>query len=455
AAAAHLPGGSYCGIADRSAIFVSDNSGSSWGLRCIVETSPRQFTADPSLRLLKDELYLAYLFAIDFGAGVSTVRLASAGDFLSDPVMTKPFEDWPRFDQPQLQTWPGSTEAGAVGFAASDMNTLAESPIVCHAGVVLAADPALGPWMKQCIAFRSGYGGHFGSRLSAHQDGTLFAAYQRVVDFPRTCVQPALVTCYEGDVVVLRGDPEHMESAPLAQLEEKPAAGSPTRCEHGGDPGLGTRPARCRILPNDYTHNEAFGQERRSSPQLALAVHPANSRRVYVAWADSVPGVLLRLHVSTSEDGGETWTELSGAEVNDATNPTLAITEDGRLGFLYQQIAVVDGKRFWHTRLIITQDDFVSKSTYRLADTPAWIPTADRHPYIGDYVDLVAVNKTFYGVFSASNERINSTFPCGVTILRNVTATDLRDPSGLVMVPPSIDPYFFRVSTASGLPREC
>ena len=187
AATAHLPGGTFCGAADRSAIFVSDDGGLTWSLRCIVERDPASFPADPILRFLNDDLYAAYLYKADWAALTTTVRLAKASQFLTDPVMTAPFTDWIDFDQPHLHTWAGSI-AGGVGIAASDFSTVFETPITCHAGVVVAAVPPTGPWRRKCIAVRSGYGRHDGARVTTHGDGTTYAAYQRVVDFPASCI---------------------------------------------------------------------------------------------------------------------------------------------------------------------------------------------------------------------------------------------------------------------------
>ena len=159
--------------------------------------------------------------------------------------------------------------------------------------------------------------------------------------------------------------------------------------------------------------------------------------------------------MSVSQDGGESWTELPGARVDNATNPALAVTANGHVGFLYQQVVDIAGSKYWHSRLVVTTDDFVTKKTYRLANTPAWLPPATLSPYLGDYTDLLAVAEMFFGVFSASNDRVHSSFPCGEKLRRKVVGNDLRDVSGTITIAPSIDPYFFNVTTQYGLPPEC
>jgi len=68
-----------------------------------------------------------------------------------------------------------------------------------------------------------------------------------------------------------------------------------------------------------------------------LAVDPTNSRIVYVAWGDSL-NANFTLHVRNSIDGGKTWGTIDLKTVPSATNPSLAINEEGTVGFLYQKL---------------------------------------------------------------------------------------------------------------------
>jgi len=84
-----------------------------------------------------------------------------------------------------------------------------------------------------------------------------------------------------------------------------------------------------------------------------------------------------------------------------------------------------------------------------LATTPASTPAKEFDPYLGDYDYLTAVGKDFYGVFSANNTPRKSNFPHGVTFQRNAnfaTGT-LLDVDNVTPVKPSIDPFFFKVTS--------
>jgi hypothetical protein len=69
-------------------------------------------------------------------------------------------------------------------------------------------------------------------------------------------------------------------------------------------------------------------------------------------------------------------------------------------------------------------------------------------PYIGDYTDLIAVGRTFYGIFSASNVPNLANFPEGVTYQRNAdfSTNQLRNSTNTGNVAASIDPFFFKIT---------
>jgi len=104
--------------------------------------------------------------------------------------------------------------------------------------------------------------------------------------------------------------------------------------------------------------------------------------------------------------------------------------------------------RYWQTHFLFTTNDFRSYTDYLLAETPGYDPDDDVSPYIGDYMDLLASNKTFYGVFSAYNEPNLRNFPFGVTYKRRVDFTNqlLCPCSGGNSVAPSIDPFFYTIT---------
>ena len=91
--------------------------------------------------------------------------------------------------------------------------------------------------------------------------------------------------------------------------------------------------------------------------------------------------------------------------------------------------------------------DAINWSDLVLADTPATTPLKTFDPYLGDYDHLVANGTTLYGIFSANNTPDMANFPNGVVYQRNANfATHkLLKLDGTTVVPPSIDPFFFKV----------
>jgi hypothetical protein len=75
-------------------------------------------------------------------------------------------------------------------------------------------------------------------------------------------------------------------------------------------------------------------------------------------------------------------------------------------------------------------------------------------PYIGDYIRILAVGSSFYGVFCGNNTPNMANFPNGVTYQRNAdwTTHRLLSTDGVTVVAPSIDPFFFHWS-ATIIPR--
>lgn len=78
---------------------------------------------------------------------------------------------------------------------------------------------------------------------------------------------------------------------------------------------------------------------------------------------------------------------------------------------------------------------------------PANAPKPQFLPYIGDYVHLMAIGSTFYGVFSANNTPDPTNFQNGVTYQRNAdfATKTLLGTDNVTPVAVSIDPFFFRV----------
>ena len=190
----------------------------------------------------------------------------------------------------------------------------------------------------------------------------------------------------------------------------------------------------------------SLGQNRLVASNLSIAVHPRNSAVVYVAWADRVGTTDYTLHVRRSTNSGVAWSK-DLLTIKNATNPALAITTTGQVGFLYQQLTGSAPNQRWATHFRRSNDG-AAWSDLVLANTPNATPVATFDPYLGDYADLVAVGRTFYGIFSASNFPNLKNFPQGVKYQRNVdfTTQRLRNETDTADVAISIDPFFFKVS---------
>jgi hypothetical protein len=209
-----------------------------------------------------------------------------------------------------------------------------------------------------------------------------------------------------------------------------------------------------------------LGQERTSS-DLAIAVDPRNAQHVVVAYGDAPgtstigPGQVqssgeLRLIVSESTDGGETWsqkfsTTTSSFSADRSALPALSILQDGAIGLLYCNYFGSDNSNGILTQyLLTTTDDFATTNLLTLGVETNTTPTIIGQPYIGDFFDLTSIGNTFYGTFCASNQDdgTHAILNPATTFLRNHDGTpgtpdfQLLDAGGN-FVATSIDPYVF------------
>lgn len=239
------------------------------------------------------------------------------------------------------------------------------------------------------------------------------------------------------DVVVVRDDSGGAGASPFTALVDP------------GDGLAGVRVVTGRnVIFENFSHAN-FGQERLVASNLTIAVNPTNNAHVCVGWGDRVGTEVQTLHVRCSTDSGGTWSASDLRTITNATNPALAFNSDGTLGFLFQQVTGAGATQRWVTHLERTSNSFATPpSDLVLADVPANTPAVQFIPYIGDYVHLMAVGNTFYGIFSANNTPNNANFPNGVTYQRNAnfTTNTLLNTDNVTPVGVSIDPFFFRVS---------
>jgi hypothetical protein len=289
-------------------------------------------------------------------------------------------------------------------------------------------------------------------RTAVHSDGTVYALFAgwRSVD---TTVTPLAFTT---DVVVVRDDNWASGSSPFTALVEPPAP--------AGDGVAGVRVQKAISLFFDASGGQtghlnagAVGQERVAGA-FAIAVDPRDSDIVIICWANIVSSAYT-LNVQRSTDRGSTWSPVSFTVTN-GLNPALAIASTGKIGLLYQKYTGTAPNDKFETHFA----ESINGSTWTdtiLATTPAGAPvlnSGEGLTYIGDYLDLVAVGKNFYGAFCANNTPDPANFPAtpasasnpnGAIFLRNVTAAapwNLLGTDGHTQVAVSIDPFFVNIT---------
>lgn len=246
-------------------------------------------------------------------------------------------------------------------------------------------------------------------RPAVHRDGTVYGLY-------------AGFRAGGTEIVVVRDDNWGTGATPFRALMDTDA-----------QPGI-------RVVAG-LTGTASVGSQR-VGEGLAIAVDPNNSQNVYIVYGEGSTAATYTLHVRNSTNRGAAW---SGDlfTVASATNPGIAVTSTGEVGFLYQQF---NGGRF-ETHLIRTSNNFGNTSDLLLANVPDNAGGYGGANPIGDYASLQAVGTDFYGIFSANNTPATANFFPGTIFLRNhnfatQTLTDLANNPVAV----SIDPFFFHVA---------
>ncbi|MBK3564496.1 hypothetical protein [Streptomyces sp. MBT62] len=258
-------------------------------------------------------------------------------------------------------------------------------------------------------------------RTAVHRSGTLYGAYLGW----RTFGSPNVT-----DVVVTRDDNWGQGGTPFTALL---------------DPADGLAGRRVETNVSVASLGTTLGTQRIGS-SLTLAVDPRERRRVYLAWCDGLATSTspYTLHVRRSDDGGVNWTgDLR--TVQNATNPSLAVTVRGTVGLLYQQLGQAGGVDRWRTHLEISNDHMATTAEDNLvADVLDSSAGSTISVIIGDYTNLVAAGKDFYGVFCGYNQPVTANFPSGITYQRNVNWAGQRllANDNTTTVTASVDPFF-------------
>jgi hypothetical protein len=404
-----------------SPVFYSSDGGSTWDLRDIIAATP---VRDQTLRFAATSgmLYGGVLWGTGNNIALINFDILRTNDFSGLTTMTQ-LATRTNDDQPfvQASTVPTGPDAGRDRiYVGSNDHAPANIPATVDLSLdAAAAAPATATFV---IEARNVVRDGFQTRPAVHPDGTVYAIFY------------ALLADGTFDVVIVRDDNWASGAAPFNALI---------------DPGDNNQGLRIVTGVNNPFLGLFLGQQRIGG-DLSIAVDPNDSATVYVVWGDQQGGTYT-LYVRKSTDSGVTWSGNLRTIAN-ATNPALAINSKGRLGFLYQQVTGLAPDQRWETTLELTTNDFASTTSYVLANTPAATPAKSFDPYLGDYLYMMAVDTSFYGIFSANNTPDMTNFPNGVTYQRNVDfATNrLFAADNVTQVRASIDPFFFKVAPEPG-----
>jgi len=415
---------------DLAPIFVSNDAGLTWTLNFTV---PSQVQTGDITVAFGGSSSILYAGILRFPAPQDDTRLnvLRTKTPLSSTPMTV-LSDRLQADQPYVQAVSIPTAGGVkrdrvyVG-----VNDFASPDSTSTVDVSLNAATSNGKFKSVRIE-KSGKSGQNGPQVRpvCHTDGTVYVAFYRWRATGGDWQANTLVVT--GDVVLVRDDNGGKGTSPFAALKDT-----------GGVPGRAV--ASGVTFPFHQTGKGVPGQQRLGG-DLALAVDPDNSAKIYIAYGARSAGGTYTLQVRSSTDRGLTWSPALRS-LPSAINPGLAVAGDGRVGLLYQQLTGSGNSRRWVTHFEQSTDG-VNWSDLVLSTAPAATPVLRFSPYLGDYAHLVAVGNTFSGIFSANNTPDHANFPNGVTYQRNADFTTRRlfDTDGATPVAVSIDPFFFQIS---------
>jgi len=402
-------------------IYVSNDGGNTWTLNSIVPGGNRTTgTGDITLKFSRTNSTL-YAGILRGDSKTTRLNILRTKNFAA----AKPMEvlvDRFNVDQPYMQVSNVTKGAGKGKdriYVGTNDTSLSGSATIEQSLDGAAAKPA---FRKIRIESRQ-TAGQDGPpvRPSIHSDGTAYAIYHSWRTFNNNT---GLGTA---DVVVVRDDQGATGLKPFRDLIDSQ------------DKRVGVR-----VAQNTKFNFSGFLGEQRTGGDVALAVDPSDSDRVYIAYNDD-QGAFYMLHVLRSTDRGKTWSR-DLRTLRNALNPALAINDAGKVGFLYQQLTGTGAGQRWETKLEFTTNG-ANWNALTLAKVPA-APARKFDPYLGDYAQLMSLDKDFYGVFSANNAPKKTNFPNGVLYQRNVdwTKATLLDIDNTSAVRASIDPFFVKVS---------
>ena len=420
-------------------IYVSTNGGSTWAQNFVIPVAANATYSfvDPSLTFSRTNvLYAAMLRSSALGPNVRPLSIMRKTSYSASSPRFSEIAGASRqgVDQPHAQSLavPVSTTLRDLVFVGSD-DYLIDDLELGRTATVDQYDFTVDKMRRRRIE----------QRETSDRDGApirvaIHAASRRsyAAFLARRRSSPACSSASETDVTIVRDDSTGSGQRTFTSLSE-PAS---------GDQKVGIRVARSVLLPKDLElGRERFGFD------LAIAVDPANSARVYLAWADQQgcgTTAIYRLHLRRSDDGGSTWTQDLGTARTNAKNPSLAVNTDGTVAFLYQQLTGTGTAQRWETRVQLGTNFFANITTLVLA-RPLVTDAPDVYlPYLGDYTQVLAIGRTFYGIFAAGNKPDTNNFPHSVTYRRaaNWTTRQLLNTAGKPLSGYSMDPFFFKIA---------
>ena len=408
-------------------IYISTDGGMSWSLNSIVPSSAAQgsMTADITVSFGAGNRLYAGIIRLPFSGSLTRLNILRTEDFQSATPMKVLIDRTGKgVDQPYVQamTVASGVDKGKDRLYVGD-NDFSSPGKTATIDQSLDAGKAT-PTFKSVRVEKRTTSGQDGPpvRPCPHADGTVYAVFHSWRTFDSHTGEGV------ADVVVVRDDQGASGAKPFTALV---------------DPGDGK--AGVRVAKGVKFNFDGHLGLQRTGGDVAIAVDPADSARVYLAYNDD-HGSDYVLHLLRSKDRGATWSADLRTIVN-ALNPALAVNSAGVMGMLFQQLVGTGAGQSWDTKFISSANGTTWQSV-TLATTPAQNPARQFEPYLGDYDHLTSVGKDFYGVFSASNIPKNANFPNGVKFQRNANfkTNTLLDVNNATAVHPSIDPFFFKVS---------
>jgi hypothetical protein len=423
-------------------VFVSTDGGNTWSVKTIIPGDGPVGTGGITVKYGRNsnELYsaivkgnvpyqLAILRTLDPAAGALMTTVDDTGDNVEQPyVAVGTVPSGPNAGKDRLYVGLNDLDATGPfgsGLTSSIRQTMdALSPAPVFNSILLDRRPKTPGALQDLTPPRNGPQ----VRPAVHKDGTVYAVFYSWKTWADTGQGPALVT---SDVVVVRDDNWGQSADPYGSLLDS------------GDAVAGQRVAQNVPLLFDGTLGfEQIGGD------LSIAVDPANSSIVYVAWTEWQQGTAgnqttIWLQVRRSTNRGQTWSYAGLPAVRNAKSPGLAVNDNGQVGLIYQQLTGTGNNQRWETHLAFSQDALLWSDTVLATVIAANYTPFDIYNFVGDYTNIMAVGNNFYGVFCAFNNPAAQYFPQGVTFQRNHNYNSLFGVDDLTPVAPSVDPFFF------------